>query len=124
MGDNDTPRTILLYACSGGANVAEAADRACRRLAASGKGTMFCLAGVGAGIETMLETARRADLNIIIDGCDVDCAKKIFENAGIANVRQIRVTDLDITKRKGQPATRDEIDVVVKRVGDLVAEGG
>jgi uncharacterized metal-binding protein len=42
------PQTnVLLYACSGGANVAEVADRAARQLMSEGLGTMFCLAGLG-----------------------------------------------------------------------------
>ena len=40
-------RQVLLYACSGGANVAEVADKAARELMFAGQGTMFCLAGLG-----------------------------------------------------------------------------
>jgi len=47
-GSGDKKRTVLLYACSGGANVAEIADRAARELMFAGCGTMFCLAGLGA----------------------------------------------------------------------------
>jgi len=45
-----TQKTVLIYACSGGANVAEAADLAARQLAAEGCGGRFCLAGIGAGV--------------------------------------------------------------------------
>jgi len=62
-------KSVLLYACSGGANVAEIADRAARELMFSGCGTMFCLAGLGAAIEGMVQTAKDADMNIVIDGC-------------------------------------------------------
>jgi len=89
-------KTVLLYACSGGANVAEIADRAARQATADGAGTMFCLAGIGAGIPAMVQTARDADLNVVIDGCPMDCAKKIFDKAGLANYVQIKVTDLGI----------------------------
>ena len=33
-------KTVLLYACSGGANVAEGADRAARELMFAGQGSM------------------------------------------------------------------------------------
>ena len=79
----DCKRTVLFYACSGGANVAEVADRAARELMFEGLGTMFCLAGLGAGIQGMIQTAKDADLNVVLDGCPLDCAKKIFENAGV-----------------------------------------
>ena len=69
-------KTVLVYACSGGANVAEVADRAARELMFAGCGSMFCLAGLGAGIPDMIQTAQDADLNLVLDGCPVDCAKK------------------------------------------------
>ncbi len=102
-------KNVLLYACSGGANVAEIADRAARRLMAEGKGTMFCLAGLGADIQGMVQTARDADLNLVLDGCPMDCAKKIFQRHGITNYTQAKVTDLGIEKVKGVRATDEQV---------------
>jgi len=117
-------RTILLYACSGGANVAEISDRAARELTSAGCGTMFCLAGIGAGIDSMIQTARDADLNLVLDGCPMDCAKKIFDRAGVTNYRQIKVTDLGIEKTKGVRATDEQVwKVVAKAKESLAAEG-
>ncbi len=115
-------RNVLLYACSGGANVAEISDRAARELMFSGCGTMFCLAGLGAGIQGMLQTAKDADLNIIIDGCPVGCARKVFDNAGITNYRQIRVTDLGIEKAKGVRSTDEQVSQVVVLAREAIAE--
>ena len=115
-------KTVLLYACSGGANVAEVADRACRELMFSGCGTMFCLAGLGADIQGMIQTARDADMNIVIDGCPLDCAKKIFDRAGVANYKQIKVTDLGIEKVKGVRCTQDQIDQVIAVVCEAIAQ--
>ena len=106
-------RNVLLYACSGGANVAEMSDLAARRMVEEGCGAMFCLAGLGAGIDGMIQKAKDADLNFIIDGCDMDCARKIFENAGVSNYVQMRVTDLGIEKTKGVRATDEQIERVV-----------
>ena len=49
-------KTVLIYACSGGANVAEISDHAARELMVAGQGTMFCLAGLGADIQAMVLT--------------------------------------------------------------------
>jgi uncharacterized metal-binding protein len=106
-------KNVLLYACSGGANVAEAADLAARQMMFSGCGTMFCLAGLGADIQGMVQTAKDADLNLIIDGCPMDCAKKIFDRCGVTNYKQIKVTDLGIEKVKGVRCSQDEVDKVV-----------
>ena len=117
-------KSVLLYACSGGANVAEVSDRAARELMSAGYGTMFCLAGIGAGIESMIQTARDADLNLVLDGCPMDCAKKIFDRAGLTNYRQIKVTDLGIEKTKGVRASDEQVrKVVAKAKETLAAEG-
>jgi uncharacterized metal-binding protein len=115
-------KTVLLYACSGGANVAEISDRAARELMFAGQGTMFCLAGLGANIEGMVQTGKDADLNLIIDGCQMDCAKKIFENCGLTNYAQIKVTDLGIEKVKGVRATDEEVAKVVVRAREVLTE--
>jgi uncharacterized metal-binding protein len=115
-------KNVLLYACSGGANVAEVSDRAARELMFAGCGTMFCLAGLGAGIQGMIQTAKDADLNVVIDGCPMDCAKKIFDKAGVTNYKQIKVTDLGIEKTKGVRATNEQIARVVATVKEAIAK--
>ena len=119
---NDKKRIVLLYACSGGANVAEIADKAARELMFEGAGTMFCLAGVGAGIDAMVQTARDADLNVVLEGCPMDCARKIFDGAGLTNYRQIKVTDLGIEKVKSVRCTQDQVDQVVAKAREMLAE--
>lgn len=114
-------KTILLYACSGGANVAEIADRAARELMFAGEGTMFCLAGLGADIQGMVQTARDADLNLVIDGCPVDCAKKNFDRHELTNYRQIKVTDLGIEKTKGVRCTDEQVDTVIAKAKEVLA---
>ena len=114
-------KNVLLFACSGGANVAEISDRAARDLMFAGQGQMFCLAGLGAGIPDMIQKARDADLNIVIDGCPIDCAKKIFDQHGLANYVQIKVTDLGIAKTKGVRCTQDQVNQVVNRANEILA---
>jgi uncharacterized metal-binding protein len=120
MAESNDPtgggRKVLLFACSGAANVAEAADKACRQLMYEGCASMFCLAGLGAGDDGMVQAAREADVNVVVDGCDTDCGKRIFDRAGIGNYVQIKVTDLDVVKHKGIPATEEQVAVVVHRI--------
>jgi uncharacterized metal-binding protein len=113
MSESNGGSNVLIYACSGGANVAEAADRAARQMMAEGRGRMFCLAGIGAGIAPMIDTARQAEVNLVIDGCPTDCAAKVFAQRSITNVRHVRVTDLGINKQgKGVRCTDDEVRCV------------
>ena len=114
--------TVLMYACSGGANVAEISDKAARRLMFASEGTIFCLAGLGAGIEGMIQTARDADVNLIIDGCPTDCGKKIFERHCINNYVRIKVTDLGIEKAKGVSCSQKQVDKVLAKAREILAE--
>ena len=119
---SDKKKTVLIYACSGGANVAEISDKAARELMFAGCGTMFCLAGLGADIPGMVQTARDADVNLLIDGCPMECAKKTFDRHGIANYRQIKVTDLGIEKVKGVRCTQEQVDKTVAKAREVLAQ--
>ncbi len=114
-------RTVLLYACSGGANVGEISDKAARELMFAGCGTMFCLAGLGGDIAGMVQTARDADVNVVIDGCAMDCARKTFDRHGITNYTQVKVTDLGIEKVKGVRCTSEQVAKVVVTVREVIA---
>jgi len=115
-------RKVLLFACSGGANVAEISDRAARELMFSGAGAMSCLAGLGADIQGMVQGARDADLNLVIDGCQLDCARKIFDRHKISNYRHLRVTDLGIEKKRNVRITVEEVAKVIARAREVLIE--
>jgi uncharacterized metal-binding protein len=83
---------------------------------------MFCLAGLGAGIEAMVQTARDADLNVVLEGCPMDCAKKIFDRAGLTNYVQVKVTDLGIEKTKGVRAADSEVARAVAKAKEVLAQ--
>ena len=114
-------KVVMLYACSGGANVGEISDMAARQLMFEKHGTMFCLAGLGGDIQGMVQTARDADVNLVIDGCGMDCAKKVFDRHGIANYTQIKVTDLGIEKVKGVRCTAGQVQQVVSAAREKLA---
>ena len=109
-------KNVLFFSCSGAANVAEVADLAARKLMEEGAGMMWCLAGLGAGIPDMIQKAKDAGLNVVIDGCPMDCAKKIFDNAGITNYTQVKVTDLGIEKVKCVRATDEQVAQAVANI--------
>ena len=117
---SDKKKTVLLYACSGGANVAEIADKAAREMMFGGCGTMFCLAGLGAGIQGMIQTAKDADLNVVLEGCPMDCAKKVFDNLKLTNYVQIKCTDLGMEKVKGVRATDAQVATLVAKAKEVI----
>lgn len=115
-------KTVLLYSCSGGANVGEMADRAARQLMYEGRGQMFCIVGLGGDIQGMIQTARDADENVVIDGCDMDCGKATFDRCGVSNYVQVKVTGLGIEKQKPKAATDEEVAKVVANVKEVLGQ--
>lgn len=96
--DPGQKKKTLIFACSGASNVGQLANAAAVELAEQGRGTFYCIAGIGAHLSGMLETARIADEIVAIDGCPASCVKCILEHAGLPVHRHVMVTSLGIEK--------------------------
>lgn len=92
-------KKVMIFSCSGAADVGELSDRVARKLAKDGKGSLFCAAVVGAKIPGKMDAPKNADELITIDGCGVLCAKKILENAGFTP-KSYNLEALGFTKGK------------------------
>lgn len=105
---------VLVFPCSGGADVGELADRVARKMAACGQTKMFCLAGIGAHIQGMIESAKQAEKIIAIDGCPVACSRKTLEHAGF-KVVSFNLKDMGF--EKGKTKIDDEsIHKVIRKI--------
>lgn len=69
----------------------------------------------------MIQTAKDADLNLVIDGCPLDCARLIFQKLGLTNVKIIRVTDHGIEKAKGVKINDEQVQKIVALAKDALA---
>lgn len=103
----------LIFACSGAADVGEVSDLAARRLAKEGVGKMFCLAGIGGKVSGIVESTKAASDILAIDGCNLACAKKSLEEAGIETFKHICLTDLGLKKGETQ-VTEESISQIVE----------
>ena len=94
----------LLYACSGAANTGMLADQIARTLSSDSKGSMTCLAAVGANLSGFIVSARSADKNIVIDGCKVAfVARRSLQKRGF---------HLNITSRLILESLRDKLQLL------------
>jgi uncharacterized metal-binding protein len=91
-------QTIVILPCSGGSNCGQIANQVAIKLTEEGLGDIYCLAGVGAHIEQMINTVKAANRIVAIDGCATACAKKIIEHSGIKLTDWICITDQGINK--------------------------
>jgi uncharacterized metal-binding protein len=109
----------LIFPCSGAADVGAIADLAARKMTREGIGKMACLAGIGAGSSGIIESTKAAAKVLVIDGCPVDCGKKVLEKAGFSDFKHMRVTEQGFEKGKS-PATENAIDAITTKGGELL----
>lgn len=103
----------IVIACSGACDLGQVTDLVARKLRDNKIRKMNCLAAVGADIKPTIEAFKEANL-LLLDGCPVDCGKKILDKAGIEDYKYMRMTDLGYVK--GQtPVTNDVIEAVYEK---------
>jgi uncharacterized metal-binding protein len=102
----------MILACSGGSNVGQLSNQAAVELTQEGFGKMFCLAGIGGQLSGFVQSARDVENLLVIDGCQVGCAKAIMDNAKIPMKNYVVLTDLGIEKNKKFDLQQEDIAVV------------
>jgi uncharacterized metal-binding protein len=112
--------TILLP-CSGGSNCGQISNQVAISLDVLGIGRLYCLAGIGAHIEGMVESAKSAERIVAVDGCQVACAKKTIEHAGLEVTDWICITEEGISKSHSLLLDQEEIESVTWRVKERLA---
>lgn len=90
--------TNLILACSGASNVGQITNEVAKKLDVEKQGRFFCLAGVGGHISGMVASVDGSDKVLVIDGCQVACAKQTMDEAGLDDYEYVVVTDLGIEK--------------------------
>ena len=102
----------LIFSCSGAADVGEVADRAARNLTRAGVGKMYCLAGLGGGIPSIIEQTGLASAILAIDGCPTGCASATLKQAGFKDFSRMQLSDLGLNKGAA-PASPENVERVV-----------
>ena len=104
----------VVLACSGQSDLGEITDLLARKLKKNNVRTMKCLVQVAIDNKALIESVKSSNV-LVLDGCPVDCAKKIMEKAGISGFNYIRITDYGY--KKGQtPATEEVINKIYKDI--------
>lgn len=111
-----TAEEITILPCSGGSNCGQIANQAAVSLNNLGIGKIYCLAGIAAHIDGMVESAKSAKRLVAIDGCQVACAKKTIEHAGLTVTDWICVTEEGISKRHNLLLEQADIEFITQRV--------
>jgi len=110
------PQEILIFPCSGASNVGQIANQAAVQLTEEGVGNMFCLAGIGAHLDGMIEGAKTAKRIVAIDGCSTECATKTLKHAGISVTHNINVISEGIAKNHYLKISQQDVKFVVRQI--------
>jgi len=105
----------MVLPCAGAANVGQLSNQAALELVREGYCRPFCLAAIGAHKKGYVRAAKEAELRIVIDGCNVGCAKGILEQENIAPDVYIIISDLGIEKAM-VPIRAEDVAAVKKAV--------
>ena len=113
---------VVLLPCSGGSNCGQIANEVAVKLTGEGVGYIYCLAGIGAHIKGMVESARSAKRIVALDGCDVACAKKTIEHAGLLVTDWVCVTDEGIAKNHQFKIAAKETNLIIRRTKESLTK--
>ena len=89
------------------------------------KACIFCLGGLPTEGKLVLDQTRAAKHIITVDGCPLNCARKIVEAAGFVPDRIINLVE-DCGLKKGPPLeyTDEDLQVAVSAILEAVEELG
>jgi len=104
--------TTIVYACSGAADLGQACNETALRLVEQGKARMGCLVGVGGHVPNLVMSAQSADQVIMLDGCAVQCGRKVLEQNNVVPTTHIVATDLGLKKVVGQRWKEDQVQAI------------
>ena len=80
---------------------------------------MFCLAGVGGRVSSIMKTTESASKILAIDGCELDCTKALLNQAGFTSFEHLRITNLGMQKGKTD-VTEQNIAKVAEQVATIL----
>lgn len=111
---------IVLFPCAGGCNCGRIAHEVAVSLDVLGIGRLHCLAGIGAHIEGMVESARNSERIVAIDGLVVACARKTLEQAGLKVSDWLCVTEAGIDLTRRLQLDHEEVESITGRAKQLL----
>lgn len=114
---------IVVFTCSGAANVGQVANQAAVELQLEGTAKMLCLAGIGSHSSAMIASGKGADRVVGIDGCPIACTKKTLEHAEVPITDYVMVTQLGFKKQPYSGSVdRAAVEAVKAEVKKLLSE--
>lgn len=88
-------------------------------MTSEGADKMFCVTGVGGGVDGIMKNTESASKILAIDGCELECVKNCLQQAGFMEFEHLRVSDMGM--EKGKTTVSDEnVATVAERAAVLL----
>ena len=108
-------KNFIALSCSGASDLGELTDKVTRKIHSEMPNTsMKCLPKLGIGDQSLINAINKEQA-LVIDGCPIDCGKKLMEKNGITNFKHIRITDFGYVKGK-TPVNAETVDKVFEEI--------
>jgi uncharacterized metal-binding protein len=88
----------LVYSCSGCSSAAQMANDLAVRLDRERLAEMSCIAGVGADVSPLVQTATSGRPMLVIDGCPLECARNSLEQQDVTPDRHVNLAKRGVPK--------------------------
>jgi len=117
---NPVPKNALFVCFGAMSNVGTLTGLAALEVVRSsepGQAGIFCLGGLPTEAPTVLDKARRVERIVTVDGCPLNCARKVVEQAGFHPAQSVNlVQDCGIAKRSGIEFAPEELQKAVEAI--------
>ena len=111
---------VGIFACSGGSNVGQIANKVAIELTKQEVGKMMCTVGIGGRIKGLMKSAEGSERLIAIDGCPLNCTKETLELAGFTPDRHIVISELGIKKSKDLDLKDEEVKEALDKIKEIL----
>lgn len=102
----------LIYSCSGCSSAAQMANMLAVKADRSGLAEMSCIAGVGGDVPQLLRVAKAGRPMLVLDGCELSCAKNCLARQGVTPNAHVVLTQLGVRKLQHGDFAPDQADEI------------
>lgn len=110
-GSNEKSR--IIFPCAGQANTGQLTNLAALQLTEEGYGSIACVALLATGAENLIKNAKNVQEVVVLDGCPMQCAKKIAAVHGITAGQHLVMTETWHCQRAVENYTDEDIETIV-----------
>ena len=108
----------LVYSCSGCSSIAQLANQIAIELDRDHVAEMYCIAGVGGGVDSFVKKAKSGRKIISIDGCHLNCVKSCLSMHDIKSTCHCTFTECGIKKKYHMDFSPADVSDIKGRVID------